>query len=45
MLAIEPRGLDRGDEELGAVRVLAGVSHREEADLVVLEREVLIYCL
>ena len=43
MLAIEPRGLDRGDEELRAVRVLTGVGHREEADLLVLELEVLVY--
>ena len=39
---IEPRGDDGGDEELGAVGVLAGVGHGEQADLVVLELEVLI---
>jgi len=37
-----PGGLDGGDEELGAVRVGAGVGHGEEAHALVLEGEVLI---
>ena len=36
------RSDDGGDEELRAVGVLAGVSHREEARLGVLELEVLV---
>lgn len=42
VLAIEPRGDDGGDEELGAVGVLAGVSHRQETGLGVLQLEVLV---
>lgn len=37
-----PWGLDGGDEELGAVRVGAGVGHGEEAHALVLEGEVLV---
>ena len=40
--AVEPAGDDGGDEELGAVRVLAGVSHGEDTRLGVLELEVLV---
>jgi hypothetical protein len=40
--AIEPRGLDRADEELRAVRVRAGVGHAEHARARVLEIKVLI---
>jgi len=39
---IEPRGDNGGDEELGAVGVLSGVSHGEDTGLGVLERKVLI---
>lgn len=42
VLAVEPRGDNGGHEELGAVRVRAGVGHREEVGAVVLELEVLI---
>jgi len=42
MLAIEPLGLDSGDEELRAVGVLAGVGHAEEAWRRVLQLEVLV---
>ena len=44
MSTVQPRSHDGGDEELGAVRVLAGVGHRQEAGLAVLDVEVLI-CL
>ncbi len=40
--AIEPRGGGDGDKELGAVGVLADVSHRQEMGLVVLQLEVLV---
>ena len=40
---IEPRGDDGGDEELGAVGVLAGVGHGEDVGFAVLELEVLVY--
>merc|ERR1711879_967243 len=40
--AVEPRGDDGGDEELGAVGVGAGVGHGEEERLVVGELEVLV---
>ena len=39
---VEPRGDDGGDEELGAVGVLASVGHGEDTGLGVLEPEVLI---
>lgn len=39
---IEPGSDDGGDEELGAVRVLAGVRHRQETGASVLHLEVLI---
>lgn len=42
VLAVEPRGDDGGDEELGSVGVGSGVGHRQEEGLVVLELEVLI---
>ena len=42
---IEPRGNDRGDEELRAVGVLSGVSHGKDTGLGVLELEVLIYTI
>ncbi len=42
MTAVEPRGGDGGDEELGAVSVGAGVGHGEKARTGVLELEVLI---
>jgi hypothetical protein len=31
VLAVEPRGLDGAEEELGPVGVRAGVGHREDA--------------
>lgn len=40
--AVKPAGNDGGDEELGAVGVLAGVGHGEQTGLVVLQLEVLI---
>ncbi len=40
---VQPRSHDSGDEKLGTIRVLAGVSHRQETRLGVLDREVLIY--
>lgn len=42
VLAIQPRRLHRGDEELGAVGVLAGVGHAHPAGAVVLQLEVLV---
>ena len=42
MGTIEPRGNDRGDEELRAVGVLSGVGHGEHAGLGVLQLEVLV---
>jgi len=42
VLAIEPAGDDGGDEELGAVGVLAGVGHGEQARLSMRQLEVLI---
>ena len=39
---IEPRGNDRGDEELRAVGVLSCVGHGEDTGLGVLELEVLV---
>lgn len=42
MLAVEPRGDDGGDEELGTVGVGAGVGHGEEEGSVVLKLKVLV---
>lgn len=42
MFAVQPGGHDGGDEELGAVGVLASVGHAEPARAVVLQLEVLI---
>lgn len=42
MLSVEPRGLDGGDEELGAVGAWSSVGHGEEAGGGVLADEVLI---
>ena len=42
MLAVEPGGLGRADEELGAVGVGSGVGHGEDAGAGVLEAEVLV---
>ena len=42
VLAVEPRGLLGGDEELAAVGVLAGVGHGQPAHAVVLQLEVLV---
>jgi len=42
VLAIEPRGDDGGDEELGSVGVRSSVGHREKSGLGVLELEVLV---
>jgi hypothetical protein len=42
VLAIEPRGDDGGDEELGSVGVGSGVGHGEEERSVVPELEVLV---
>lgn len=43
VLAIEPAGHHRGDEELGSIGVGPGIGHREKARLGVLELEVLIW--
>jgi len=40
--AIEPAGHNGGDEELGAVGILSGIGHGEDAGLGVLEFEVLV---
>ena len=42
MLSVKPGSDDGGDEELRAVRVGAGVGHREEEGAVMLQLEVLI---
>ena len=42
MLVVQPGGLDRGDEELGAVGVGTRVGHGEEARRGVLDQEVLV---
>jgi len=42
VLAVQPRGDDRADEELGTVRVWASIGHGKDARLSVLEGEVLI---
>jgi hypothetical protein len=42
VLAVEPRGLDGAEEELGAVGARAGVGHGQDAGAGVLELEVLI---
>ena len=42
MLSVEPAGNDRGDEELGAVRVGSSVCHGQEARLSVLRFEILV---
>ena len=42
VLAVKPRGDDRRDEELGAVRVAPGVGHGEEPGAGVAELEVLV---
>jgi hypothetical protein len=42
VLSVEPGGLLGGDEELRAVRVLAGVGHRQPAGAEVLQLEVLV---
>ena len=42
MLSVQLREEDNGDEELGAVGVLARVGHGEETNLVVLLGKVLI---
>jgi len=42
MLAVKPGRDSRGDEELTAIRVLAGVGHAENTLLAVLQLEVLI---
>lgn len=42
VFAVQPRSLNGGDEELGAVGVFAGVGHAEPAGGVVLQLEVLI---
>ena len=42
MLAVEPRRLDGGDEELRAVCVLASVGHAHPPGPVVLQLEVLV---
>ena len=40
---IQPGCDDGGDEKLGTVGVLAGISHGEQARLAVLQLEVLVY--
>lgn len=42
MPVVQPGGLHRGDEELGAVGIGAGVGHRHDARAGVLQLEVLI---
>ena len=42
MLAVKPGAGDKGDEELGAVGVFAGVGHGEEVGFGVLDLEVLV---
>jgi hypothetical protein len=42
VLAVQPRGDDGGDEELGSVGVGSGVGHGEEEWSVVSELEVLV---
>lgn len=42
MLAVQPGGLNGGDEELGAIGVLARVGHAKPARAIVLQLEVLI---
>lgn len=42
MFAIQPWSLDRGDEELGAVGVFAGIGHAEPTRTIMLQLEVLI---
>ena len=42
VLVVQPGGLDRGDEELGAVGVGTRVGHGEEARRGVLDQEVLV---
>jgi len=42
VLSVQPAGDDRGDEELRAVCVWAGIGHGEQAGLGVLELEVLV---
>lgn len=42
VLAVQPRGLDGGDEELGAVRVLARVGHGQQTGASVLQLKVLV---
>ena len=43
--SIEPGGLDGGDEELGAIGVLASISHAQVTWPLVLQLEVLIWKL
>ncbi len=43
VLAIEPRGHHRGDEELGAVGVRPGIGHGKKAWLLVFQMEVFIW--
>ena len=40
--SIQPGGLDSGDEELGSIGVLAGISHADPEGAFVLQFEVLI---
>ena len=42
MFAIQPRSLDRGDEELTAVRVSARIGHGQVHGPLVLQLEVLV---
>ena len=42
VLAVEPWGLDGGDEELGAVGILASIGHRQHARSVVLQLEIFV---
>lgn len=43
MLAIQPGGLDCGDEELGAIGVFACIGHAHPSRPVVLQLEVLVW--
>ncbi len=42
VFAVKPWRLDRGDEELGAVGVFAGIGHAEPTRTIMLQLEVLI---
>lgn len=45
MSAIQPGGLDSGDEELGTISISTGISHGEDARSCVLKGEILVFKL